>query len=605
MLTVGVDLLIAVFLFIQLPGFVLLATIIIILTTKWIHQRIIKYLGKLYWHEWLVLLSFSTILAIDLVFLMMLATASLNPTPYLTPLTLLLGALFLVLLIYPPIEFLYFAGKGQQATEFYHETLEHVIDLIASKLPHHRLGGILAYLAIFPLPILLLITILKMPPVTAIFWWSLLYPVFILAYYGALGMVDALRPALYLREYSKDFWLTLLLLLGSLVSVLTFFFDLSFLTIADTFVQFVNKGTGMQITIPETLKKLLLLLPILFVIVLTVRGFHSKYWTNKPKTRQFDYLFSAYLSVGMTCLILIGLLEKKDFHHVITLISNPLMINFARFSHSFKAITTLQNIAILTWILIEILGGWLLTPSVVHAFLLEYLYKDVGTPDSSGKKVTPFFDPLTSLKHLKTLKMSNVKMTAIPLSLLQLKRLEELDLSSNNLNSDLPALERFFTTLERAEWHKHVKILNLSHNRLERIPENISILTNLQTLYLYENQLQSLPETFGQLSSLQHLELQYNKLKSLPDTFGNLSRLEYLNLGENQLESLPDTFGRLSRLECLVLSWNQLKSLPDTLTQITGLKTLFLWGNPSLTLSSTLQQWIERLRDNGCNVRLL
>ncbi len=218
---------------------------------------------------------------------------------------------------------------------------------------------------------------------------------------------------------------------------------------------------------------------------------------------------------------------------------------------------------------------------------LEYL-------DLGGNQLKSLPETFGNLSRLQTLYLWGNQLKSLPEPLLRLTNLQTLDLSGNQLKS----LPDTFGQLHR------LQTLYLDENQLQSLPETFGNLNRLQTLSLGRNQLKSLPETFGQLHRLEKLYLSWNQLKSLPETFGRLNRLEYLDLSGNQLKSLPETFGLLHRLQELDLSWNQLKSLPDTLIQIAGFKRLWLHGNPSLTLSSTLQQWIERLRDNGCNVYL-
>ncbi|MFX0094916.1 MAG: leucine-rich repeat domain-containing protein [Candidatus Hodarchaeota archaeon] len=79
------------------------------------------------------------------------------------------------------------------------------------------------------------------------------------------------------------------------------------------------------------------------------------------------------------------------------------------------------------------------------------------------------------------------------------------------------------------------KILDLSGNQLQSLPENIGCLRNLYTLNLGRNQLRSLPESLGQLHNLHTLHLSENLLKTVPDTLDQLHPLHILDLGDNPL----------------------------------------------------------------------
>ncbi len=282
--------------------------------------------------------------------------------------------------------------------------------------------------------------------------------------------------------------------------------------------------------------------------------------------------------------------------------------------------------------------------------------------DLSGNELKSLPESFGLLRHLKTLDLNGNQLQSLPESFGLLHRLETLDLSFNELRSlpetfgnlsnlqwlslwrnQLQSLPKNFGLLSRLQsldlrfnqlqslpesfkQLSSLQHLELQYNQLQSLPESFGSLSSLQTLKIGSNQLQSLPESFGNLNRLECLDLSWNRLKSLPESFGLLHRLEtlwlynnqlqslpesfgqqnslqHLELQYNQLQSLPESFGDLDKLEYLDLRWNQLRSLPETLSQITGLKMLWLYGNPSLTLSSALQQWIERLRNSGCDVR--
>ncbi len=115
---------------------------------------------------------------------------------------------------------------------------------------------------------------------------------------------------------------------------------------------------------------------------------------------------------------------------------------------------------------------------------------------------------------------------------------------------------------------KRVTRLYLGWMRLNCLPIELSLFTNLKKLDLAKNQLKSIsiPET---LVNLKKIYLGGNSLKSIeiPDT---LTNLEKLYLHDNQIRSItiPDTLIKLKKLS---LSYNRLTSLeiPETLTNLT------------------------------------
>lgn len=88
-----------------------------------------------------------------------------------------------------------------------------------------------------------------------------------------------------------------------------------------------------------------------------------------------------------------------------------------------------------------------------------------------------------SLEHLKYLAVTDCDLTDVSAGLWRLPRLDRLDLSRNTL-SELPA----DIALASLEW------IDLSHNQLRTLPENLFELPRLTTIKLTNNRIESLPE---------------------------------------------------------------------------------------------------------------
>jgi len=151
----------------------------------------------------------------------------------------------------------------------------------------------------------------------------------------------------------------------------------------------------------------------------------------------------------------------------------------------------------------------------------------------------------------------------------------ELDLSGLDL-SELPTELWSLRNLEVLKLG--IEYLGIK-NQLTQIPQEISNLTQLQTLDLSSNQLMTLPDSLIQLPKLHSLSVVDNQLMTLPEWLGELTQLQFLNLSSNQLTVLPESIGQLTQLQSLILIDNNLTGIPESLGQLTRLQSLNFGGN--------------------------
>lgn len=151
-------------------------------------------------------------------------------------------------------------------------------------------------------------------------------------------------------------------------------------------------------------------------------------------------------------------------------------------------------------------------------------------------------------------------------------KLFELNLSHNKIFTDLPG-----TILANG---KNLQYLNLSNNRLDKLPSEISDMTNLREICL-----------------------SFNKFESIPTCLQNCEKLETLLLNGNQIKIIDvEGLSRLKRLAILDLSNNDINHVPPELGKLTQLKTLQLEGNsfrvprPQILVQGT-QSVMNYLRD--------
>ncbi|KAM9258866.1 malignant fibrous histiocytoma-amplified sequence 1 isoform 2-T2 [Cariama cristata] len=232
---------------------------------------------------------------------------------------------------------------------------------------------------------------------------------------------------------------------------------------------------------------------------------------------------------------------------------------------------------------------------------------------------------LAGLRGLRKLSLSHNELGAegpgLPPRLTELGRLEELDLSFNRLRRLPEGLGRL----------RHLRALDVDHNllpsfpapllelaaleeldcsgnrHLGALPEGIAALRRLKILWLSGTGLAALPEGLCQLSALESLMLDGNRLQALPAGFGSLQRLKMLNLSSNLLGEFPAAVLALPSLEELYLSRNQLTLLPPRLCQLHQLRTLWLDNNRIRYLpdSIVLLHSLEELVLQGNQIAIL
>ncbi|KAK8505262.1 hypothetical protein V6N13_045706 [Hibiscus sabdariffa] len=169
----------------------------------------------------------------------------------------------------------------------------------------------------------------------------------------------------------------------------------------------------------------------------------------------------------------------------------------------------------------------------------------------------------------------------IPESIARLEQLEELNLSSNLLDS-LPDSIGLL--------HK-LKILNVSGNKLKALPDTICLCRSLIELDVSFNSLSQLLNDLGRyLGNLRKLSIHLNKIRSLPASIGGMSALCFLDAHMNELSSLPDEIGRLTNLEILNLSSNftNLTQIPNMIGELKNLRELDLGDNQINALPKTI-----------------
>lgn len=153
-----------------------------------------------------------------------------------------------------------------------------------------------------------------------------------------------------------------------------------------------------------------------------------------------------------------------------------------------------------------------------------------------------------------------------------------------------------------------LEILNLSDNRLNSLPADLSRLTKLKVIFLSNNDFEEVPAVLADCPSLSMVGFKSNRIRVLGENILPLG-LRWLILTDNQLEKLPKSIGRLESLQKLMLAGNQLRSIPDEMAACQNLELIRLAANqleslPSWLLTLPRLSWLAYAGNPCCTANL-
>jgi len=127
--------------------------------------------------------------------------------------------------------------------------------------------------------------------------------------------------------------------------------------------------------------------------------------------------------------------------------------------------------------------------------------------------------------------------------------------------------------------------IQILHKKLVEVPASVLAPSSrgITRMVLRTNHITHLPDTLPRfLPALTELDLSHNRLQRVPHTLGNLGCLSKLLLNNNKLRSVPANLGALAQLTVLNVEKNDLAKLPSSLSCLTRLEHLGLNNNERL-----------------------
>jgi Leucine-rich repeat (LRR) protein/GTPase SAR1 family protein len=112
-----------------------------------------------------------------------------------------------------------------------------------------------------------------------------------------------------------------------------------------------------------------------------------------------------------------------------------------------------------------------------------------------------------------------------------------------------------------------LKTLSLSNNKLTSLPDDISRIRGLRQLVVSGNQLKVLTPAISECELLERLDLKSNQLRFLPASLSRLRNLKVLDASENLLTTLEPSVCDMHDLEKLTVNDNPLERPPSTVAR--------------------------------------
>lgn len=157
----------------------------------------------------------------------------------------------------------------------------------------------------------------------------------------------------------------------------------------------------------------------------------------------------------------------------------------------------------------------------------------------------------------------------------KIKKVYKINLSYNNFSLFDNILLKYSTSLIS---------IDLSHNNIIAIPDELSSFTSLKELFLNYNSIKEIPNNFSSLQSLETFEISYNQIDTLPNEIVYMNKLAFVDMSHNKIKQIPEENWDKSHIVKIDLSYNDINNIPKDLLGKSQVTRLHLKGNEKLSL---------------------
>eukprot|EP00127_Corallochytrium_limacisporum_P004760 Clim_evm114s172 gene=Clim_evmTU114s172 len=232
------------------------------------------------------------------------------------------------------------------------------------------------------------------------------------------------------------------------------------------------------------------------------------------------------------------------------------------------------------------------------------------------------------LRNLTLVNLNANKLKTVPEELFDLEDLQSLDISNNEIQeipeaiADAKALRAFqchnnkLTELNGKiiSGIRNVLVLDVSYNRITKLPAEMGYMKTLQFLSLSHNTIENckdllwlkvytdmrvlrlagiskggedqglfdeiMNDVIVKMKLLRELDLSGNAMETYPKNVNKLKELRHLDLSDNCLRKFPCKSSVWKELVYLDISGNKLQTLPEAVWKLTSLRRLSISSNP-------------------------
>eukprot|EP00960_Hanusia_phi_P045063 757007-Hanusia_phi.AAC.2 len=194
---------------------------------------------------------------------------------------------------------------------------------------------------------------------------------------------------------------------------------------------------------------------------------------------------------------------------------------------------------------------------------------------------------------LQTLDLKGNKLLSLPWEVLEMRSLNELDLSHNLISDSKDFLHLGQLKLKKVLLQGNPMFkTNAELREFEHNPQALISFIRMQVeVHLESRSLNEVPLHVLTSLQLRRLFLSHNFLLKLPDKLTNLTSLQTLHVDHNRLIFVEHWIAKLQSLSEINLSHNKLQNLPPSITSLPGLTSLDVSNNYILALPSSKQCW--------------